>query len=138
MNGEPIVIQRHIAAPSSTVYEYLTEEAKWPLWQGTAASLDPTPGGRFGVTMENGMEARGEFLELVPNERVVFTWGWLDHPGVPPGSSRVEIELRPEAGGTLLTLRHTGLPDDEVPLHTTGWELHLSQLLAVSSEAQPQ
>ena len=39
---------------------------------------------------------RGEYVEVIPNRRVVFTWGW-DAPGaaVGPGGSTVEIELEP-------------------------------------------
>lgn len=138
MTDEPIVIQRHIAAPQAVVYQYLTDQTKWPLWQGTAAVLDPTPGGRFGVSMENGMRASGTFVELVPDQRVVFTWGWVDHPDLPPGSSTVEIELLAAAGGTLVTLRHRGLPPAEVPPHTAGWEMHLPNLATVVEAAGGQ
>ena len=130
MADHKIEIVRHIAAPPAVVYRHLTDESKWILWQGTSASLDPRPGGGFDVTMDNGMRARGEYIELVRNRRVVFTWGWEGHPSVPPGSSRVEIDLRSSGEGTVLTLRHTGLPDDEIPPHTTGWEQHLPRLAA--------
>lgn len=132
MQSEPIIVERAISAPPETVYTYLTDEAKWPLWQGTVATLDPRPGGIFALAMANGMRARGQFVELVPPHRVVFTWGWIDHPGVPPGSSTVEIDLVATADGTLLTLRHYGLPAGEVAPHTAGWEMHLPQLANIA------
>ncbi len=89
------------------------------------------------VEMPIGATARGEFVELVPDRRVVFTWGWVDHPGVPPGSSTVTIELIPDDGGTLVRLTHDGLPDEEVPLHVAGWEHYLPRLAMLAEGGDP-
>jgi uncharacterized protein YndB with AHSA1/START domain len=94
-----IVLEQRIAAPPSTVYRFLTESEKWKLWQGVDAKLDARVGGIFSMFMGNGMAARGQFVELVPDRRVVFTWGWVDRPGIPPGSTTVEIELNAEGEG---------------------------------------
>jgi uncharacterized protein YndB with AHSA1/START domain len=130
--SEPIVVERRISAPPASVYAYLTEADKWTRWQGIEATFDPRRGGIFSLAMPNGSNARGEFVELVPDARVVFTWGWLDHPSVPPGSSIVEIDLVPDGSGTLLTLTHRGLADDEVATHTEGWNHYLPRLGAVA------
>jgi uncharacterized protein YndB with AHSA1/START domain len=130
---EPIVVTRQIAAPPSVVYGYLTDSDKWVKWQGVNATIEAIPGGIFALAMANGTNARGEFVELIPDHRVVFTWGWIDHPGVPPGSSTVEIDLVSEGGGTLLKLTHRGLPPDEVAIHTTGWN-HYTSRLAIAAE----
>lgn len=130
--SEPIIVERRIAAPPASVYAYLTEADKWIRWQGIGATLDPRQGGIFSLAMPNGGHARGEFVELVPDARVVFTWGWLDHPGVPPGSSIVEIDLAPDGPGTLLTLTHRGLAEDEVAIHAEGWNHYLPRLAAVA------
>lgn len=135
--SDPIVIEQSIAAPPPAVYAYLTESGKWGRWQGVGADVDPRPGGLFALEMPNGTQARGQFVELIPDRRVVFTWGWIDHPGVPPGSTTVEIDLAPEGGGTRLRLTHTGLPPDEIPLHTLGWERYLPRLAAVATGADP-
>ncbi len=60
----------------------------------------------------------------------MFTWGWTDHPGIPPGSSTVEMRIDGE--GSLMTLTHRDLPDDEVVVHTTGWDHYLPRLAAVA------
>jgi uncharacterized protein YndB with AHSA1/START domain len=130
--SEPIVVERRIAAPPASVYAYLTEADKWIRWQGIGATLDPRKGGIFSLAMPNGANALGEFVELVPDARVVFTWGWLHHPSVPPGSSIVEIDLVPDGSGTLLTLTHRGLADDEVAIHAEGWIHYLRRLVAVA------
>ncbi|MGH8912356.1 MAG: SRPBCC family protein [Acidimicrobiia bacterium] len=132
-----IVVERLIDAPPSVVYSYLTEPEKWARWQGVAATIEPRPGGVFAVSMPTEAQARGEFVDLVPNRRVVFTWGWTDHPTVPPGSTRVEIELIAEGSATRLILTHLGLPSDEVPLHTEGWNHYLSRLVTVSEGYDP-
>jgi uncharacterized protein YndB with AHSA1/START domain len=128
----PIVVTRHVAATPEVVYSYLTESAKWARWQGAEAAIEARPGGIFVMRMPDGATARGQFVELVPGERVVFTWGWVDHPGVPPGSSTVEIEISDEDGGSRVTLTHRDLPDEEVATHTRGWERYLPRLAAVA------
>ena len=126
-----IVVEQQISAPPSTVYRYLTESEKWVQWQSQTADLDARRGGLFALGMPNGMNARGQFTELVPNQKVVFTWGWLDRPGIPPGSTVVTIELIDEGSGTRLVLTHSNLPPDEVSEHRQGWEAHLPRLAEV-------
>lgn len=87
--------------------------------------------------MPIGATARGEFIDLVPNQRVVYTWGWIDHPLVPPGTSTVHIELIAEGSGTQIRLTHTDLPPEEVPIHADGWNHYLSRLAAVSAGVDP-
>lgn len=128
----PLRVSRHIAAPPGVIYSYLTESAKWSQWQGSRADLDARPGGLFLMTMPDGARARGEFVELVPNEKVTFTWGWVDHPGVPPGSSTVEISIAADADGSMVTITHRGLPAEELNVHRMGWEHYLPRLAAAA------
>ena len=134
---ETIDVERSINAPPEKVYRSLTESELWARWQGVSATIDAAPGGLFRMNMPNGLTARGQFVELTPNRRVVFTWGWVDHPGVPPGSSTVEIDLVPEGDGTLVRLTHHGLPPDEIPIHVLGWNHYVPRLAAVSEGADP-
>ncbi len=134
---EPIVVRRRIAAPPSIVYGYLTDSELWARWQGVGAMIEATPGGIFGISMPNGQRARGQFVELEPHRRVVFSWGWVDHPGVPPGSSTVEIELVADEGGTMVTLTHTGLPPEEIDVHRLGWDHYIPRLASVAEGGDP-
>lgn len=138
MDDLPVVtVEQHVAAPPSTVYAYLTVAERWTSWQGTDATLDPRPGGIFRMRMGNGDTARGEFVELVPDRRVVFTWGWVDRPGIPPGSTIVEIELEPAGQGTLVRLTHRALPHEEADAHRQGWRHYLGRLAHAAAGRDP-
>ena len=83
---------------------------------------------------------RGEYVELIPHERIVFTFGWHAHehaPAVEPGSNRVEITLTSDDGDTIMTLRHTGLPPAEAGRHDEGWA-HFLPSLAMAAHNDPE
>jgi uncharacterized protein YndB with AHSA1/START domain len=130
--------QVRIAARAETIFPFLTDAEKMARWIGMSAALDPRPGGSFRLDMGGGNVIIGEFLAVEPHQRVVFTWGWEGQgSAVPSGSSTVEITLIPDGDGTLLRLRHLGLPADQVPLHATGWEHYLARLIAAGEGGDP-
>lgn len=126
--GEPLRVERRIAASPEAVFGYLTTSQQWSKWQGTATTIDARPGGEYTMLAPNGNTASGEVVEIVPNRRITFTWGWEGHPDVPPGSSTVSIELEPDGEHTIVTLTHTDLPTTEVELHHAGWTYYLGRL----------
>jgi uncharacterized protein YndB with AHSA1/START domain len=123
-----------IDASPATIYEFLTVPEKHMEWNGTKVELDPQPGGVYRVLAGGAHQAAGEYVEVVPNERVVFTFGW-DQPGhpIPAGSTRVEIRLIPEGEKTRVRLVHSGLPADAVADHTRGWDHYLGRLAIVGA-----
>src|SRR5207245_634110 len=111
------VIERTITIEASpeTVLRLLTDPVQYVRWKGRIAELEPTKGGTFRVQFADPKQvASGRYVEVVPNRRVVFTWGWEGDAMVPPGSSTVEIDLEPAGRGTRLRLVHRGLPDEGV------------------------
>ena len=128
------VIERviDIAATPETVFTLLTDPHEYVKWKGRSAELDARRGGAFHVSFKDAA-VRGEYVEVVPNRRVVFTWGW-EAPGaaVGPGGSIVEIELEPRGAGTRLRLVHRGLPAAERASHTVGWDFFLPRLTAIA------
>ncbi len=121
----------HIAAEPETVFPYFTDPDRYVQWMGTTAVLDPVAGGQYRVHMRDGVETAGEFVEVDPPRRLVFTWGWTTNPGVPPGSSRVVVTLERDADGTRVVLRHHDLPDEpERTSHGQGWAMYLGRLAA--------
>jgi uncharacterized protein YndB with AHSA1/START domain len=128
-----VEVERRIAATPVEVFAYLTEPDLYVRWQGTSAELDPRPGGAFRVRMNADTVAAGQYLEVEPPSRVVLSWGWEGSDEIPPGSTRVEILLEDVAEGTLLRLRHTGLPDDQAAaMHREGWDRYGDRLVVVA------
>ena len=127
-----------IAASPETVWEFLVDPDKATRWMGIDASLDPTPGGLYRVEVLPGTVARGEFVELDPPRRAVWTWGW--EPGsrsqLPVGASTVTVDLVPTDSGTLVRLTHS-LPAESAAGHAEGWEHYLSRLAVVAVGADP-
>ena len=139
MQGAGPAIEREVRIEASpeTVFEMFTDPEQYVRWKGRKASLDPRPGGEFRAEINDQACAVGEFVEVDPPRRVVFTWGWEGHPLVPPGSSTVEVTLTPDGDGTLLRLVHRDLPAGEVEQHTDGWDLYLSRLAMVGRGEDP-
>src|SRR3981081_4944377 len=120
MSTDADVIERviDIAASPETVFTLLTDPTEYVKWKGRAAKLVPTAGGEFSVTFKD-TAVRGEYVDVVPNRRVVFTWGWEGPDAVVgPGGSTVEIELEPRGKGTRLRPPARGLPTAERPRPT--------------------
>jgi len=141
MTSDPanvVELQVLLGAPPDEVFLYLTDAERYVRWQGVKAELDPRPGGVFRVWMDADTVARGEFVEVDSPRRVVFSWGWEGNDGVPPGSTTVELTLEADGDGTVLSLRHTGLPDGEAPaMHEEGWRFFTTRLAAVVRGEDP-
>lgn len=127
--ADALEVSVHIAARPETVFAYFTDPERYVQWMGTSATLEAVPGGVYRVGMRDGVEAVGEFLEVDPPRRLVFTWGWTDRFAVAPGSTRVVVTFDEEDGGTRVVLRHYDLPTEELRAHhRTGWETYLPRL----------
>ena len=51
----------------------------------------------------------------------------------PPRLHAVELTLHPEGAKTRLRLVHSGLPDDAVSDHTSGWDHYIERLATVAA-----
>jgi uncharacterized protein YndB with AHSA1/START domain len=128
-----------IAASPETVWQFLVDPEKSTRWMGLTASFEPRPGGLYRVEVIPGHVAMGEFVELDPPRRLVFTWGWEAGSGskVEPGSTTVEIDLEPDGDGTTLRFRHL-LPDAEAAeSHAHGWDHYFERLAVVAGGGDP-
>ena len=141
---ETIAVEREVLidARPETVWEFLVDPEKAVRWMGQTAELEPRPGGLYRVGVIPGHVARGEFVELDPPHRLVFTWGWEpDEDGassVPPGSSTIEIELEPNGNGTRLRFTHRDLPStDSAESHGHGWDHYLGRLVTAAAGGDP-
>ena len=136
--GNAVERKVRIAARPETIFPFFTDPAKMVRWKGVHATLDPRPGGIYRVDITGRDIARGEYLEVVPYSRVVFTWGWeAEGNPVPPGSSTVEITLIPDGDGTIVRLRHLGLTAEQGDSHAEGWEHYLPRLVIAAEGRDP-
>ncbi len=127
-----------IDATPETIWPFLVDPTKHVEWMGTVADLDPRPGGAYRVLVAGRFPSAGTYVEVVPTEKVVFTFGWAEEDQVvPPGSTTVEINLQPEGGKTRLQLIHRGLPDGAGDQHGHGWAHYLERLDVRSRGGDP-
>ena len=123
-----------IDATPETIWPLLVDPARHVEWMGSEVELDARPGGVYRVLARGGHWGAGEYVEVVPREKVVFTFGWdvEGHP-IPAGSTTVEITLHPEGAKTRVRLVHRDLPADAVADHTRGWTTYLDRLAIVAT-----
>lgn len=109
-----------IAASPRTLYDLWTTADGLVAWWGIDATTDARPGGEIRVDIDGRHVMVGEFVELDPPNRIVFTFGWLDDD-LPPGSTTVEVLIDAHGDLTRVTVRHAGLPVELIESHARGW-----------------
>lgn len=131
-------LHRVIAAKPEKVYRAFLEAdavASWLPPYGflcTVHELEPEVGGKHRMsfrnfTTGNGHSFGGEYMELVPGERLVYT-DRFDDPNL-PGEMKVTVELKAVSVGTEMTVVQDGVPD-VIPLEACylGWQDSLRKL----------
>ena len=132
------------AAPEKVYRAFLDPEAmaKWLPpngFTGTVHHLEPKVGGTYKMSFTNFSTGHrhffgGEYLELVPHERIRHT-DRFDDPNL-PGEMQTTITLKAVPCGTELHIAQEGLPDVIPPeACTLGWQESLT-LLAKLVEAE--
>jgi uncharacterized protein YndB with AHSA1/START domain len=132
-------VTRTFRAAPAVVFKALTDPEMLAEWfarapgtpRGKIVTLDVRPGGTYLIEVvgpEDHLTYRmqGTYREIVPRERLSFTW-WYDRADFDP--SLVTIELRATGdGGTELTLTHALLPERMREPHRQGWEECLTNI----------
>ncbi|MFP6758892.1 MAG: SRPBCC domain-containing protein [Alphaproteobacteria bacterium] len=133
------VINREIFidAPRETVFGFLVDPEKMVQWMGVDAIFENRPGGTYRVNVSGADVALGEVIEVVPHERVVFTWGWEGGDILPPGGSRIKITLANSGAGTKLRLVHSDIPESLVDRHGDGWDHFIPRLAIAGAGGDP-
>jgi uncharacterized protein YndB with AHSA1/START domain len=138
---ETAAVEREVRvrARPETIFPFFTDPELMVRWMGATAQAEPTPGGIYRVGVNDDYVARGEYVEVSPPDRVVFTWGWEreDSP-VRPGSSTVEVTLTADGEETLVRLVHRDLPgEDSATAHGRGWDHYLDRLRVAAAGGDP-
>ena len=132
-------IKRLIKAPRDRVYAAWTDPAQLKQWFGPEnvetrdLIAEAHVGGKFQWDLTNPegerLTCRGEYRELQPGTKIVFTWQWQDDEDWETHNSVVTVELDDADGGTELRLTHEKLPNKESrDGHTRGWNSALDKL----------
>lgn len=128
MAGFPYRVERSVAigARPETVFRFFTDSARWARWWGEGSAIEARAGGKMYIRYPNGVEARGEVLEVGEGERIVFTFGYASGKPMGEGASRVTIRLEAEGSGTRLRLLHEFAEEAAAEAHVQGWRFQLS------------
>lgn len=131
-------LHRVLRAPAERIYRAFLDPdalAKWlPPYGFTCKvhQMDARVGGGFRMSFTNfttgqGHSFGGEYLELVPNERVRYT-DKFDDPNL-PGVMQATVSLKAVSCGTELNVVQEGIPE-VIPVEACylGWQESLAQL----------
>jgi len=126
-----IEVARTIPAPAEKIFDVWIDPTSpgGPWFGAERVILDPVADGLFYFAVKH--EGRtwphyGRFLQIDRPRRVEYTWVSEATKGV---ESIVRVTLEPRGEQTELTLRHSGVPDDEMGRrHEEGWTWVLSML----------
>jgi uncharacterized protein YndB with AHSA1/START domain len=131
-----LTLKRRLKATPAEVYAAWTDPKKIVKWFGPDrgpvehAALDVRVGGKYTVIFrtEDGEQHQvgGVYREVVPNEKLSFTWAWRT---MPERESLVTILIKPEESGSLLTLIHEKFFNEPArDRHREGWTGCLDKL----------
>jgi uncharacterized protein YndB with AHSA1/START domain len=154
--ADAVVIERTFDAPVALMWQLWTDPEHFKAWYGPTgasipvAKMDVRVGGSRLVGMEvqtpNGpmqMWFTGEYLEVVENQRLVFTESMADEdgnvvspasmgmPGNHPATTEVRVELQDIGGQTRMIMTHVGIPTDSPG--AAGWVMAFDKLAAYAS-----
>jgi uncharacterized protein YndB with AHSA1/START domain len=137
MSTKPsLTLKRRINAPPDKVYGAWTDPAKLTHWWGPegaqtlSAEMDARASGRYHIVFRTPdgeqHDVSGTYREVIPNEKLVFSWMWRT---MPERESLVTVTFKRDGDGTLLTLLHEQFFDEGArDRHRSGWTATLDKL----------
>ena len=141
-------LHRVLSAKTEKIYRAFLEAdalARWLPPNGYTAKvhhMDAKVGGTFKMSFTNFTTSKshafgGEYLELVPYERIRYT-DKFDDPNL-PGEMRVTVTLKKVSVGTELSIEQAGIPH-VIPLEACylGWQQSLAQLAMLTEPEIPE
>lgn len=134
MSTATVVVKKVISAPRDEVFQAFTDAVIMREWfypnddMSAEISNDPVVGGGYTIKMhaKNGdiYTHVGEYQELLPPEKIVFTWN-SDFVQ----NTVVTVSLVETGGATEVTITHDLLPEGEMAEnHRGGWTGCLNRL----------
>ena len=130
-----LTLKRRLNAPAEKVFAAWTKPETLARWfgpghcTGIEARIDLRVGGRYHITMhapDDQHDVMGVYREIVPNQKLVFTWHWKT---TPERESLVTVDLIEKGGGTELVFTHEKFFDEAARnRHEQGWTKLLGRL----------
>ena len=119
-----ITKQYFLDAPLPLVYEkWLSNETIVP--PAVEMAVTPKVGGNYTLVCllgESKWTMFGEFLEVVPCEKLKYTWEWNGDGEI----SVVTVNFSQEQNQTKIDILHTDLPnEDSQARHSAGWDSYI-------------
>lgn len=137
-----LVLRRTFAATRPRVFRaWIEPEAlqRWLKPNGLSLrvrSLDARVDGSFHFDLENGVAIVGTYLDLVPPEKLVFTWS---NEAQPEQGTVVTVNFLEQGSSTEVVLTHTRLSQPELRMRVeSGWRAALEALAEVLSSPDPE
>ncbi|MDR3693904.1 SRPBCC domain-containing protein [Mucilaginibacter sp.] len=131
-----LVIKWHLPHPPEKVWECITNPELLSQWL-MKNDFKPIVGHRFNFHTKPipKMGFDGivycEVLEIIPSQKLVYTWKGGPRPGVISLDTLLTWTLSPDAGGTLLVLEHTGFKGWKNYITSifmeAGWKKHVTR-----------
>lgn len=134
-----LTLTRRFRARPEKVWAAWTDPEKLIAWFCTAkakpgsfrAELDVRVGGSYRISFDMAdsgeySEVGGVYREVVPNEKLVFTWAWHS---TPERESLVTVSIKPDGVGALMIFTHEQFFDETArDSHNKGWTELFTQL----------
>lgn len=137
MEGHSVKIKRLFNAPVNLLWSIWTEPTFVKQWFGSdengtviLANIDLAVGGKYKISFMDSdgsnHTAFGEFIEIVPFSKLLYTWQWESELGY---ISNLQIDFIQQQENTLLVLEHFNLNPNSIHGHLEGWNGALDKIV---------
>lgn len=144
-----LILTRTFNAPRALVFKAWTEARRAAVWWGPqgfatlSCQMDVRPGGAWRIRMRSPEGTlhtkRGVYMEIVPPERLAFTWAWEDADGNPGHETLVTIRFEDDGLATKLTLHQAEFESaTSCESHREGWSGCFDRFAAYLAETDTE
>jgi uncharacterized protein YndB with AHSA1/START domain len=135
-NEHYIEFSQEFSVPAETLYEAWTSPEHLKQWwhpmQDSLVNVknELNEGGVVAYEFEKKeFEVTGNYQQVQPNEKLVYSWNWKFFNDLPDESYILTISFESKDEGSILTVKQEGLPGEEAALpHQDAWKAAFESL----------